>query len=148
MNISVRHTYEDCLRYNCLLVSIPTKSKYRHLFDAFLQDKFSLVINNDILLEYEEIIQERANKIVAESIVKQLLKSTNIIFQQVYFKWNLISADPDDNKFVDVAVASNANYIVTEDKHFNELGTVEFPSITVISIAQFSELLATFQELQ
>lgn len=88
-----------------LLVSISRKSKYRPIFDAFLQEKYFLVINSDILMEYEEIIGERANIIVAESIVKQLVKSSNVVFQQVYFKWNLISADPDDNKFVDIAVA-------------------------------------------
>ena len=28
-----------------------------------------------------------------------------------YYNWNLIKNDPDDNKFVDCAVAANAKYI-------------------------------------
>ena len=31
----------------------------------------------------------------------------------------LINADPDDNKFFDIAVAANADYLVTNDAHFN-----------------------------
>jgi len=35
-----------------------------------------------------------------------------------YFNWALISADPDDNKFVDCAISGAAKFIVIEHKHF------------------------------
>ena len=60
----------------------------------------------------------------------------SVKFQHIY-KWNLITADPDDNKFVDCAVAANAKYIVTEDHHFNVLKTVVFPVVNVINIDEF-----------
>jgi uncharacterized protein len=40
-----------------------------------------------------------------------------------------------------LAVASNTDYIVTNDKHFNVLEKVEFPSIKVINIDEFIKLL-------
>ena len=58
-----------------------------------------------------------------------------------YFEWNIVENDPDDNKFVDCAVAANADYIVTEDKHFNILKRISFPSITVINASQFGRAL-------
>lgn len=39
---------------NCLLSCIGKKSLYRNVFDAFLQKRFTLIVNNEIHLEYEE----------------------------------------------------------------------------------------------
>lgn len=50
---------------------------------------------------------------------------------------NLVTADPDDNKFVDCAVAANARFIVTGDHHFNVLRHIAFPVVDVISIDDF-----------
>ena len=58
-----------------------------------------------------------------------------------HFQWNLISADPDDNKFVDCALNAGADYIVTNDRHFNVLKTLDFPPIKVIDIETFKRLL-------
>ena len=35
--------------------------------------------------------------------------------------FGLITADADDNKFVDCAIIAGAKYIVTEDRRFNVL---------------------------
>ena len=37
---------------NCLLSCIGKKSLYRNVFDAFLQKRFTLIVNNEIHLEY------------------------------------------------------------------------------------------------
>ena len=49
--------------------------------------------------------------------------------------------DEDDNKFVDCAFAANADFIVTNDAHFNVLNTIDFPSIPILSIDKFKSLL-------
>ena len=62
-------------------------------------------------------------------------------FQEVYIHFGLIDADPDDNKFVDCAVAADAEYIVTNDSHFNVLKHIDWPKLTVIAIKEFAEQL-------
>ena len=37
------------------------------------------------------------------------------------FCFRAISADPDDNKFCDWAIAAGADFVVTEDNHFDGL---------------------------
>ena len=49
----------------------------------------------------------------------------------------------DRNKFVDCAIASNADFIVTNDGHFNVLKNIPFPKVKVISIDDFMEILKT-----
>ena len=46
-----------------------------------------------------------------------MMNATQII--NTFCKFNLITADPDDNKFIDCAVAAQAKYIVTEDRHYD-----------------------------
>ena len=47
----------------------------------------------------------------------------------------------DDNKYTDCAVAGNATMIVSNDKDFNVLNTIEFPKIKVMNGDSFLELL-------
>ena len=70
-----------------------------------------------------------------------LLSASNVEKQDVFFRWQLIEIDKDDNKFVDRSIAGNADYLVTNDKHFSVLKTIEFPPITIITIDEFLELL-------
>lgn len=122
---------------NSLLVSISTRSKYRPIFDAFLNRKFTLIVSNEILSEYTEIIERKANAVVATNIAEMLTSKSNVEKQEVYFRWGLIEADPDDNKFVDAAVAGSADFIVTNDHHFDALAGVQFPRLAVLSLEDF-----------
>lgn len=42
---------------NSLLVSIPKKSPYRPIFDAIIEGKLTLLISNEILMEYVEKLE-------------------------------------------------------------------------------------------
>ena len=61
--------------------------------------------------------------------------------KEPYILWNLINNDPDDNKFVDCAINAGADYIVTQDKHFNILKNIDFPPTNVIGIDDFLEIV-------
>jgi len=126
---------------NALLISIPKSSKYRIVYDCFLARKFSIAISNDIILEYAEIITQKANSIVSTNIIEMLMSARNVEKQDIFFKWNLIENDKDDNKFVDCAIAAGVDYLVTNDRHFNPIKSIGFPPITILSINEFVELL-------
>ena len=42
------------------------------------------------------------------------------VYQEAYYHFGLIESDVDDNKFEDCAVAADAEYIVTNDKHLSQ----------------------------
>jgi putative PIN family toxin of toxin-antitoxin system len=126
---------------NALLISIPQSSKYRVIFDRFLAKHFSIVLSNDILLEYAEIIAQKTNSIVSTNIIEMLISAKNVEKQEIFFKWQIIEIDEDDNKFVDCAIAGNVDYLVTNDKHFNVVKSVGFPPVTILNIDEFVELL-------
>ena len=126
---------------NVLLVSLLKTSKYRPIFDSLLNKAYKLVISNDILQEYIEIIEQKTTPVIAQNLSELLINLDNVEKIEVYYKWGLISKDPDDNKFIDCAVAGNVKFVVSNDKHFKILKEIEFPSITVISSDQFLEEL-------
>ena len=70
-----------------------------------------------------------------------VLHLDNTYKQDVYFKWNLIQNDPDDNKFVDIYLASGADYLVTNDRHFDILKDLDFPKIMLLTAEEFLEML-------
>jgi putative PIN family toxin of toxin-antitoxin system len=119
---------------NCLLVALPQRSPYRCLWDAFQQGKYRLCYSTDILQEYEEVLLRYHSPETVLLIMEMLLKFPNTIQVVPYYKWNLITADPDDNKFVDCALNVGANFIVSNDKDFNVLKNIAFPRVNVIDI--------------
>lgn len=126
---------------NALLVSIPSKSIYRPIFDALISGEFDLVLSNDILSEYVEIIQRKTNVTVSNNIAEMLLNLDNLNKIEVYFEWRLINQDPDDNKYVDAAIVGGADFIVSNDRHFKILKSVDFPKVNVIAIDKFLSLV-------
>jgi predicted nucleic acid-binding protein len=98
-------------------------------------------VSTDVLEEYEEIISRLASAEVARNVIDAILKRKNVLRIDPYYRWNLITTDPDDNKFVDCAIAANATYIVSDDSHFNVLRDIPFPQLMVLKLKEFLTLL-------
>ena len=126
---------------NCLVASLSRHSEYYPVWKGFQTGKYILCIANDILEEYQEIIALKTSPEVARNVVNLLLKSKNVELVTPYFKFWLIEADHDDDKFVNCAFAANATYIVSNDKHFDVLERVQFPRLFVLRLQQFLRLL-------
>jgi putative PIN family toxin of toxin-antitoxin system len=128
---------------NSLIVSIGRKSEFRPIFDALLEGKIKLLISNDIVGEYLEILTERTTAIVANNVVELLLKSRHVERIEIYFKWELIDKDGDDNKFVDCALNGRASFLVTDDRHYRHLKNIPFPRVEVLRTEEFVKMLET-----
>ena len=126
---------------NALLMAISSRNIYHRIWLSFLRGDYVLCITNEILEEYLEVISRNVNPFVAESIVTAILMRDNVLKLDPHFRFGLIEQDRDDNKFVDCAIAANANYIVTEDHHFDILKTIQFPKVYVIGIDDFLLIL-------
>jgi uncharacterized protein len=126
---------------NVLLVAIPKKSKFRPIFDAILNGKVEICFTTEILNEYAEKIEEKANSIVSNNVVELLLNLENAIKVEVYIRWLMIEKDMDDNKFSDCAVAAGIDYLVSDDSSFRILKTRKYPPIRVLTAEDFLSLL-------
>ena len=126
---------------NCLLMSLSRRSRYYPVWRDFVDGKYTLCITNEILAEYEEILTQKVGPQIASNIIQALLDLPNTKMVQVYYHLHLITADPDDDKFVDCAITAGADYIVTEDSHFSHIRQITFPRLNVLTLDEFIDLL-------
>ncbi len=126
---------------NCLLQTLPSGSPFHKIWTEVLDGNICLCVNTDILEEYEEVLALKTTPEIARNIVDAIANLTTTVFQNTYVHFELLPADSDDNKFVDCAVASDAEYIVTNDKHFNPLKTIPWPKVEIIKMVDFIKLI-------
>ncbi len=105
-----------------LLRAIPTRSRLRPIIEAFGKRQFVLVVSHEILLEYEEILKDRGGPQAWPAFENFLnAHASQVIRVAPSFRWHAIRRDPDDDKFVDAAVAGDAEWVITDDSHFDDL---------------------------
>lgn len=124
-----------------LLVALPIASPYRPIFDGIKTGAFTLLLTNEILSEYEEKIGEKTRPEIGDNVARLLMNLPNVKKIEVYYRWNLINRDPDDNKYVDCAVAGNATYVVSDDSDFRILKTIPFPKINLLTSNEFLAMI-------
>jgi len=127
---------------NCLIQSISRRSPYYRVWSDFIAGRYAICVTNEIVEEYAEILSRCLSPAVATLVVTAILRANNTVRVDAQFRFGLIEADPDDNKFVDCAIVSNAEYIVTNDAHFGCLAAIPFPRVSIRSIDEFLEELS------
>jgi putative PIN family toxin of toxin-antitoxin system len=124
-----------------ILLAIATKlSSERWLYEMLRTNELTLILSNEIIEEYEEKLSWFYSSYFAEIVLDELLNLPQTEQIEAFYKWHLIEEDPDDNKFVDIAIASNADYIITNDKHFKVLRNIPFPKVQILSLQEFKDL--------
>ncbi|MDM8553417.1 putative toxin-antitoxin system toxin component, PIN family [Desulfococcaceae bacterium HSG7] len=118
------------------------KSCYYPILEGIYSGKYKLLVSTSVLLEYEEILQRVFPKELLEQFWLFVLTSDNVVFVSPTFSFQLPFADEDDQKFVDCAVCGSADFLITNDKHYNILKNVRFPKVRVIKADRFIEKFA------
>lgn len=122
---------------NALIQIMGAHSKYNVLWKRFMERRFILCISNEIMMEYEEMLKQKSSPLVADMFIKMLSLAPNVLHKEPYYQYRLVEQDLDDNKFVDCAIAANASYIVTDDRHFDILENIPFPSVDICTLEMF-----------
>lgn len=114
-----------CIDTNALVQLFGRSAAGRPIRDALLNGRIELAVSNEILLEYEEtvtLLSGPARWQQVERFFTLLFQlHGNVRFVEPQFRFGVISADPDDNKFTDCAIAGSADFIITSDRHFDAL---------------------------
>ena len=126
---------------NCLIASIPPEGDHHWLYEAFEAEQFEWLISNEILTEYIEVLTKRYSEQTALIVYSIISVAPNVTFTEPFFKWHLVETDADDNKFADLSVAGNVDYLITNDKHFNPLKKIEFPKLNIVSLDEFKKVI-------
>ena len=126
---------------NSLIQCVSRRSRYHDLWLSFIDGRNQMCVTTEILNEYVEILQRETSETFASLVLEVILNNPNTLFINTFYKFNLITVDPDDNKFIDCAVAAQAKYIVTEDRHYDILREVEFPKVDIIGLDEAMKII-------
>ena len=115
----------------------------RKVIDFWKKGKIILCLSKDILEEYIDVLQRVGLK--DENEIEELLslfsKGFNILFTTKTPKIRAVKDDPDDDKFIECAVALKAEVIITGDRAIKALG--EYMGIKILNPQQFLKTFKT-----
>jgi len=108
------------------------------LLKRLLEANIKIFTTKDILDEFSEVLQRdfKYNKEETTNILEEILVFVNIIEAQEKIK--IVKDDPDDDKIIECAIASNSNYLVTYDRHL--LKIKKYKSIKIITPEEMLKL--------
>ncbi len=109
----------------------------RKILSAVVGQKIFACATAEIIIEYEEIVQEmisRKQGHINRSILSPLIKAMKIIEPVTHIK---VCRDPDDNKFLECAKDSHALYIVSGDKDL--LIIEQYENVQIVTAKEFCE---------
>jgi len=106
------------------------------ILEKWNEGKFTVIVTSDILSEYFEVLNRpkfRLKQETIDKITRYLYQFSEFVVPEERIRF--VEADPDDDKFLEAAVAGQVDFIVSGDNHLRELK--EFRSIPIISGREF-----------
>jgi len=107
---------------------------------AWTAVKFALIVSNQDVSEYLEVLSRPRFKIAHDELndfAALILSKAEFVLPEESI--HVVEADPSDNKFIEAAVAGQADYIVSGDKHL--LNLKEYKGISIITPRMFLDHL-------
>ena len=120
---------------NILISAIFFDGLPEKLIDMVLSDTVTVVISEDILREYEATLQDMIRKLNTTKFhfsFVALLEHLIVVAPQSQIE---ICRDPDDNKFINCAVDTDCEYIVSGDKDLLVLKNYE--KVQILTVRDF-----------
>jgi len=105
----------------------------RKIVDLWREEKVDFIGSEETLGEYVEVINRFVEREDTEYWKEFILENVTVV--ESSRKYSVIREDPDDDKFLDVAVEAEADYIISSDKHLKKLK--EFGGIKILSPREF-----------
>ena len=114
----------------------------RKIIDLWKKGEISLCLSKDILDEYVDVLDKIGleDERQIEELLSLFAKGINIIFTTKTPKIKVVKEDPDDDKFIECAIALKAEVIITGDKALKAIK--EYLEIKILTPQQF---LKTYQ---
>jgi len=109
----------------------------RRIIDLWKTEKITLCLSNEILDEYIEVLQRIGLQDEDElgELLSLFKKGFNMLFTTKTPKVKVVRDDPDDDKFIECAMALKAEVIVTGDKAIEAVG--EYMGIKILTPQRF-----------
>jgi len=109
----------------------------REIINLWKDGKIVLCLTQAIIEEYLEVLNKLGlkDKNELENLTKLFAEGYNSIFTSDTPNLNVVKDDPDDNRFLECAVALDSKVIISGDKHLKEIK--KYVNVDIMSPGDF-----------
>jgi putative PIN family toxin of toxin-antitoxin system len=129
---------------NVLVAALRSQGPANRLLLACLAGRFAPRIGQTLLMEYEDVMGRDApfrggglSHAEREAVLDALLSVSGWV--RVYFSWRPNVPDEGDNHLVELAVAAQAQYLVTHNTRHLKRMELRFPQLSILTPSQLLE---------
>lgn len=109
--------------------------KPRQIVDLWKEGRFTLCLSSAILDEYMAVLQRtRLDRNELRELLEFFGRGWNTVFTATISPLRVVKEDPDDDKFIECAVALKAGIVVTGDKALLSVGRYQHVRIITPSV--------------
>lgn len=129
---------------NVLISSVISTGVPHEIVDKGFSSEYQIIVSVATLTEFRDTLLKYPEKFhMDEADVQQEVETIRYFaeFVDPDEEITAVDADPDDDKFLEAAVAGNVDYIVSGDRHLLDLDS--FRGITIVEPRTFYEHLTT-----
>jgi putative PIN family toxin of toxin-antitoxin system len=121
---------------NVFISGIFWKGDSNKVLQLWKEGNVQLINSIEIIVEISRILSDFKIQL-PEDIKKEWIHliTLNSTIVEPKEKFDIVKDDPTDNKFINVAVAGKAEYIITNDKHL--LKIKQFRAVKIITAKEF-----------
>ncbi len=112
----------------------------REIIDLWKNGKVVLCLSQKIIEEYLEVLNRLGleDKHEIENLTRLFAEGYNSIFTSKTPRLKVVEDAPDDNKFIECAVALDSKFIISGDKHLKDIK--KYVDIEILSPKEFINL--------
>jgi len=122
------------------------KGTCRQILRMALNGQIHPLMGDALFYEYEDVIHRE--KIFSQSPISLQTREdlfnaflTSCEWIKIYYKWRPNLRDEGDNHLIELAIAGNAPFIVTNNTHDLKSGELVFQSLSILTPEQFMEVI-------
>ena len=128
-----------------VFVSALLGGKLRAVMDTWRAERFQLIVTDEIVLEYLAVLRRPRLALppdVVDDILAYVFHKAEFLTPQQHL--HVVETDASDDKFLEAAVAGNADLIVSGDRHLLNLGA--YQHIPIITAREFLRRLTQLHQ--
>jgi len=109
----------------------------RKVIDLWKSGEITLCLSKPIIDEYTEVLRRLGlqNEKELEELLSLFAHGYHVVFTIKTPELHILEKDPDDNKFIECAVALKADFIISEDKVLTEVQ--DYMGIKIVNPKEF-----------
>jgi putative PIN family toxin of toxin-antitoxin system len=112
--------------------------KPREIIGLWRKGRLTLCLSKSILNEYLDVMERlKLERELLADLMGLFSRGCNLLFSQNTPSLKVVKDDPDDDKFIECALALGAEYIISGDSHLPDVK--QYGTIRIMNPAQFLE---------